>query len=365
MDYDAISFDTQTVETKGFHFDGGMLGQLKQFKDGPTAVIISEVVAKEVLKHLVEKTRSAKDAIENASKKASEYGLIANACPPFKQEPVDVKAIAATRLWAFFGAIGATNVPVDGVTSRQLIDLYFTPAPPFSASGKKKNEFPDAIALLSLEAWAQKEGKKVLAVSGDKDWITFGEKSELIDVVETLGEGLAKLQEHVDEANAVMARFLGGIVSGADPDLSDELFSLVADEVSGLSVYGEADSAYSVEADQVDLTLQKLTIISDPEKLEFVVVQAGPQIIVARVEADLKVLAEASFSLSIYDSIDKDYVGMGSIDASREEDIRVSLLVTFEGDFESNDIALTQAEIVDAPGSIDFGYIEPDYGEDG
>ena len=364
MDYDAISFDTQTVETNGFHFDGGMLGQLKQFKDGPTAVIISEVVAKEVLKHLNEKTRSAKDAIDSAAKKAAEYGLIASPHPPFLADPIDVKAIAAARLEAFFETIGATNVPVDSVSSRQLIDLYFTPAPPFSASGKKKNEFPDAIALLSLEAWALSQGKKVLAVSGDKDWVTFGEKSEHIDVVQTLEEGLAKLQEHADEANALMARILSGIVSGAAPDLSDELSNLVADEVSGLSVSGEADSAYYFEADQLDLTLQEVTIISDPEKMEFVVVQAGPQIIVARVEADLKVLAEASFSLSIYDSIDKDYVGMGSVDASREENIQASLLITFEGDFESNDIALTQAEIVEAPDTIDFGYIEPDYGED-
>jgi hypothetical protein len=308
--------------------------------------------------------RSAKDAIESASKKASEYGLIANSLPPFLEHPIDVKAIAAARLVAFFDSIGATIVPVDSVTSRQLIDRYFTPAPPFSASGKKKNEFPDAIALLSLEAWAEAQGKKVLAVSGDKDWITFGEKSQHIDVVETLGEGLAKLQEHVDQANAVMERILGGIVSGTDPDLRDELFSLVADETSGLSVYGEADSAYHVEADQLNLTLQELAVIGLAEKLEFVVVQAGPQIIVARIEADLKVIAEASFSLSVYDSIDKDYVGMGSIDASREENIKTSLLVTFEGDFENEDIALTRAEIVDAPDSIDFGYIELDYGEE-
>jgi hypothetical protein len=57
MHYDAITFDTQTVETNSFHFGGGLLSQLKQFKDGPVRVVVSEMVVREIFKHLVEKTR--------------------------------------------------------------------------------------------------------------------------------------------------------------------------------------------------------------------------------------------------------------------------------------------------------------------
>lgn len=50
MRYDVITFDTQTVETNSFHFDGGLLAQLKQFKAGPVRVVLSEIVVKEIIK---------------------------------------------------------------------------------------------------------------------------------------------------------------------------------------------------------------------------------------------------------------------------------------------------------------------------
>src|SRR5262249_33691704 len=135
--------------------------------------------------------------------KASEYGLVSSSTPPFADNTQDTTALAQARLNAFFDAIGARIIPFETVTVSKLLDLYFAPAPPFSASGKKKSEFPDAIALLSLETWARTKGKRILAVSADKDWITFAEQCDHIDVVPKLENGLAKLQEHIEEATEI------------------------------------------------------------------------------------------------------------------------------------------------------------------
>ena len=70
----------------------------------------------------------------------------------------------------FFKEIDACILQVNEVTMQEVFQKYFTAAPPFAVSGKKKNEFPDAVALMSLEAWTNKNNKRVLAVSGDKDW---------------------------------------------------------------------------------------------------------------------------------------------------------------------------------------------------
>jgi hypothetical protein len=75
MEYDAITIDTQVVETNSFDFDGGLLAQLKQFAGGTTQVALSNVVAAEILKHLREKILSAKDAFESAHKRAVLFGL--------------------------------------------------------------------------------------------------------------------------------------------------------------------------------------------------------------------------------------------------------------------------------------------------
>ena len=50
MEYDALTIDTQTVEHNGFDFGGGLHLQLCQFANGPTQVIMSQIVVSEILK---------------------------------------------------------------------------------------------------------------------------------------------------------------------------------------------------------------------------------------------------------------------------------------------------------------------------
>jgi hypothetical protein len=103
---------------------------------------------------------------------------------------------------------------------------------------------------------------------------------------------------------------------------------------------------------------------SDEESYICEVVQAGSRKIVTRIEMELNVRAQASLSLSVYDPIDKDYTPMGSAEAVKEETFEVAVLVTFQGDFNSENVEISAAEVVDGPLLIDFGYIEPDRGDD-
>ncbi|MCZ7018809.1 PIN domain-containing protein, partial [Salmonella enterica] len=76
----------------------------------------------------------------------------------------------------FFLATNAELVFYEEASTRKLFELYFGNRPPFHKSNDKKYEFPDAVALLSLEAYAENSG--ILVVSSDKDWITFCNSSE-------------------------------------------------------------------------------------------------------------------------------------------------------------------------------------------
>ncbi len=362
MKYDVITIDTQAIETNGFHFEGGLLALLKQFNGGPIEVVVSSIVAREVLNHLTEKTREAREALERATIKAAEYGLVASARPNYSHNPVDPRAIARSRLEKFLVEIGAQIIPVDGVTTAQLLSLYFASAPPFGAR-KKKQEFPDAIALLTLEAWAKEKGKKILAISGDPDWAAYSEKSDRIDVVSELALGLELAQQHISEANTTVEHLIRDVINFPGHDFSRNLHASIAEQVNGWWAYGEAESSYQADCDQVELTLVDLRFKGEPNDLDFTVVQAGPEKIVARIGLDLNVKAEASFSLSAYDSTDKDYFAVGVADAEMERDMEFSALVTFEGDFEKDEVRATEVEIVEGPASVNFGSVEPDYGE--
>jgi rRNA-processing protein FCF1 len=177
MKYDVITIDSEAIEHNGFHFDNGLLNELKQFKEGPIEVIISSVIINELIRRLSEKTREAKDSLAAALKRATDYGIATGEASKIDQN-IDPKEIAKKRLISFLHDIGAQSIKVDKVSTRDVLRLYLAPSPPFSGTGKKKHEFPDAIALLSLEAWADENDKKIVAVTKDSDWKAFAANSK-------------------------------------------------------------------------------------------------------------------------------------------------------------------------------------------
>jgi len=361
MHYDAITFDTQTVESNSFHFDGGLLSQLKQFKDGPVRVVVSEIVVREIFKHLVEKTRAARDAAAAAHKKAVDHGL-APQDVPFVAETVDIRDVVRARLGKFLREIGAEVILSSNVPMSDLVEAYFQPAPPFSAAGKNKAEFPDAIALLSLQHWANASNLKVLAVSNDRGWKAYADLHEWIELREELGGALSVLQKHEEEASAVVQELLKSIENSSAPELVAKFKAMLQDELSSYDVYGEADSAYSLDSDDVELQLTEFKFVGDDEEYAFAVVQSGPHVLVAEVELEVSVKAETTFYMSVYDSVDKDYTPVGSAAARTEEDeLAFKGLVTFEREGNSGTIHLSKLELVDGPSSITFGFVEPDY----
>jgi hypothetical protein len=361
--YDAITIDTQTVEHNSFHFDGGLLAQLRQFKNTPTEILVSEIVYNEILKHLNEKTRSAKDNMESAHKRAILFGLAAEGTVAFPGEQPDTKVLPKARLDAFLSAIGAEIIKFDEVPVREVVRRYFSSVPPFSGSGKKKSEFPDAIALLSLEIWAKKNGKRILAASDDADWTAHAEKSERIDVVKTLADALALFQRHAEEARAHVQKLLSDLQNGTQKDLLEQFKQLIDRAISDHPIDAAADSSCYAETDQVYLTYKGFQIIGDDSEYDFSIVHAGKDKIVAQVSMELNVRAEASFSLSTVYSVDGDEVPLGSVEVTRTDELAAEVLVTFEGDFALGEMEITEVEIVEAPNTIDFGYIEPDFGD--
>lgn len=363
MDYDALTLDTQTVERNGFNFDGGLLAQLKQFVDGPTKVVIAQIVLSEIFRHLREKTKEAKESVENAHRKAILYGLRAPAEIAFAEEP-DTRSVALKRLEKYLKEIGAAIISPDAVPMRDLVRTYVRAEPPFTASGPKKDEFPDAIALLSLAHWANANDKRILAVSSDKDWSAFADGSPHIDVVPDLSEALARLQKDIDQANEVAQTILAQIKTGANADLAEMFETHLSDAVSGAEVTAEADSYFEYEASDVQVSLNHYEIDEDNGLFPAKVVQVGRTKIVVDVDLRAFVNADATFSLLVHDSIDDDYVGIGSTTAQvEEEEESIGVLATIEGDFSLNEIEITNVELIRGLDYLHFGAVEPDYGE--
>jgi hypothetical protein len=370
MQYDAITLDSNIFHHNGFYLEGGMLGQLSQFREGSAQFVLSEIVVREVHKYLKIEAKQAKDALSQALKASSKNATLpTNALEAVKAAHDAARTpeeSAKTRLKAFETETGLEVVPAHDANMKELIKRYFTPLAPFEGSGKKKNEFPDAIALLTLEAWAKAKGKKILAISKDEGWAAFAKDSEYIDVEPDLAAALQKLQEHAEQAKAHVATLLKLMDAGQKPDLLQQIIEGVADAVGELEVEPDASSAYHFETELATMTYRDMSFRQADSLYDFNIVQTGKDKIVAKVGLSIKAEAQADFSLAVWDSIDKDYVSMGSASAETEVDFEAAALITFEGDFSAAPPAVDvpELELVDAINSVDFGEVSPDYGDD-
>jgi len=367
MKYDAISLDTNIFVDNGYDLEAKLLKQLSQFKDGVADFVLSEVVVREVHQDLTEIAEKAKQTGDGVSRKLKKSNVLTEAAADqiaeIMKKAVQPKEAAEVRVKVFGQATGVKLASTETISNKKLMKLYFDLSPPFEKKQEKKNEFPDAIALLSLEAWAERNQKKILVVTRDKGWVAYADTSEWLDVQKDLATALQTFQDHTDEASAITLGFLKGLLAGALPEARKNIFEAVELAVTELDVDGTAYSGFEVDIDQIDMTFINYDFIDADEGFNFKIVRAGRNAIVAKVAINVEYTAEGHFSFSVRDSVDKDYVPMGSGTQEKRGEFEAAILITLEGNFSdpTTEVEVGDVELVEARESINFGDVEPDW----
>ncbi|MGE3227869.1 MAG: PIN domain-containing protein [Hyphomicrobium sp.] len=369
MPYDALTIDTQTVYANGRHLDRGLVGQLVQFKDGLVQVILTEIVVRELHKMLAERAKAPLDALAKAIKDGTANGQVSDTQKASLQATLDVLASgkdhATQQLQDFVTATGAHIVPAEKAALKQVLSAYFSKTPPFSTQGKK-DEFPDAISLLALEAWATETNKKVLAVSGDGDWKAFAAQSERIDCMDDLGAAMALLVQAAEASVAEARNVLACIASADPPELKETLDAELARAVEDENPYAEFDSSMPGEDEGVTLAMLDYTVHGlEDGTTDIEIVRIRADGFVMRVPVTVTARAFVDVHFSIRDSIDKDYVPMGSTSIERDIEFEAFALIACTRHEVQTDAGATEveyeiesAELVGAPQSVDLGYID-------
>lgn len=365
MEYDLITIDTSVFDSNGLNLEGGMLAQMTQFRDGSTSFILSEIVVREVHKHLADKAKEAtsrlasaiKDAVKQKVASEDKGKQLSEIVKSFPQQ----QEIVETRLDAFVKATGADIVSADSIDIKDLIKRYFSSLPPFEKTGKKKNEFPDAIILLSLEKWAETNKQKILAISHDKGWVNFASDSEWIDVEEDLAVALEIIQPL--DVSEFMIQFVADLERGNRPDMMEEIDSDVGHVISGLIINPDADSSYYFELeDSPDLEYNGLQFRKSEGAHDVKVVHAEQQKIVSKIGLFVSVEATANFLFEAHLS-EGDHLDLGNAYYTTEAYLDAEILVTLEGDFANNNFEITEIEMTHVEDTIDYGEINPNFGD--
>ncbi|HDL7758291.1 TPA: DUF4935 domain-containing protein [Yersinia enterocolitica] len=361
--YTAILIDTSVFDRNGLKLESGLLGTLKQFKDIPTKFIVPDVIKSELKKHLEQKVKISKAALEKAIEDAGDQlfykGSELNDAKRILIDSHEIETVAEHRLNKFLEDTGAIVINTgDYVSVSQVLEKYFGNEPPFSESGKKKNEFPDAIILMAIEAWAKENGEYVYAISHDGDWPKYSAKTDYIDHHSDLGAALASFNKESAYLDFVSRLEIAVLDNRAD-EFVREVEAYLEDEVASMFPNFDGDSAFYYEQDSCQLTFKTFSFDGGP----FKIVDSGLNGIVIEAAVTIQYEAEGSFSLYQYDSIDKDNVFIDSVTEEVEGIFETNILITLAGtpaEMEEQ-LEVTAIELLSKINTIHFGYLEPYY----
>ncbi|OOE35981.1 hypothetical protein BZG04_07645 [Salinivibrio kushneri] len=364
-EYGAILVDTTIFDGNGLRLESGLLSKLKQFSESPIDFLVPDVIKNEIRSHLDKKIKVSRNALEKAINDASDHvffeGSVLNDAKRLIVDSEEIEGLANSRLKSFLVSTGALEIDCDDFISvAELLQKYFANEAPFSETGKKKNEFPDAIILMAIEEWAEQEGKSVLAVAKDKDWERYCSTSKNIDHIEDFSKGLS----FFNTATAPYA-LLENLKVALESSQATNFLTLVENgletSLSGFTPDQEADSQFYWEPEGSNGWFKSFVFTDN----EFFVIDTDEDWVVIEAWAEITVEAEGEFSLAVHDSIDRDYVNLGSVTAAAETEFQSQILITISGNLSGdvNELEVDDIEIVDPIGTIDFGTLELDYGE--
>jgi hypothetical protein len=365
FEYDAIVLDTSTFDANGLRLEKGLLEKLGQFKKSPVDIIIPDVIRGELKSHLERKIKEVRSSLEKSIKDAGSHILLEagqlEAITKLIPDASEAENLADQRIENFIDHTGAVDFECGHhVNITEILQKYFNNAPPFSETGKKKSEFPDAITLTALENWAITSNKHILTISKDGDWKKFSESSERLTNIEELSDALALFNQQ-NAPYAFLAKLEASLDAGTATSFMESLESGLSSALDGFTPDQEADCYLSWEPEGSNGWFTGADLVSN----EFRLIERADDYIVLEAEAAIRFEAEGEFTLSVRDSIDGDYIPLSYVTATTEGEFESKILVTVIGDIEGEmeDLDIERVEIVSTPRTVNFGTLEPYFGD--
>ena len=337
-------------------------------KESPVKVLQTDIVHNEAINHIGQEISKTRSSIEQALRSANKQlkiksEVIENARALLSVDGSEAE-IAEARLEKYYEFIGAEKIDSGRYADlSRLMEMYFATEAPFESGKDKKNEFPDAIALLALEGWAEENEINIIAVSQDKGWKNFSEGSDRITLVSSLAEALEKFQPH-NKVVSIISHIREDSLLDGENHVLEEIEQAIINSVDGCDIWVEASSYMHFEWEDVSASYISHELDKDQDGLVKIrVVSINDEEIVLKVGATVEVEVEAGFDFSVRDSIDKDYVGMGGNVCTTTESYHTDILLSLTGDFSQDfdDIDVAEVEVLETIGRADFGEVEPDW----
>mgnify|MGYP000847973607 FL=1 len=365
--YSALTIDTSIFIQNGLKLNKGLLAQLHQFKDNPINLILSDIVYRELKSHLDRKEKETKSKIESALNDASDY---LNCCIDDMEKiksliklNYQAESISKLILEEFIRKCGIELVKGEKYCEmKSLIDMYFQNLAPFKESGNKKNEFPDAIALLSLQYWVEENNKNLLAVSADNDWKNFALGKGNIEVIDDLAKAMDILNKQTDEAlDSIIYEIELDLTKSQNSRIFESMYSAIENSINISEISAVSSFKYYIDDEQLSLKNIYILTEENEKRLKVYIIDYDSDKITISITCEVMCEVEVAFNFSVWDSIDKEDVSLGGtrkiVEISYETDVLVNLYGNFLDGLQNMDI--DEIEVTHDSVFVDMGEISP------
>lgn len=362
----ALSIDTCIFDEKNRRLSDGVFKHLEQFKGNAFQLVFSEVTIKEVLSHISKDAEDAKQKMISTLRRVDFFWPLETDHKALAEKMLGgelPKSVASKQVKDFITRCGAEIIDAEkSVDLSAVLSRYFNVQAPFESAGEKKSEFPDAIALLSLEYWATKHDTMVLLVTKDKGCKRFCDDSARLVAIDDLTDALKLVQERDQHCISLCQSLEAAIAAGQYPNLISKIKDVIADNFD-LDWVPEANAAYYYDADMQHVELLNVRFSGVAGNPNFKAVDYRGDMLVVQVKMECIVEATCNFSFSVRDGIDRDMVCIGGNEVTTEAETVVDVLLTFS-QLEGQTPQVDEIELVSGYRTIDFGTVGPDYGDE-
>lgn len=179
---DTIFIDTSIFEANNFLESKRIQEIYKLAERGDIKVVIPKLTYDEIINRI---SKNIEEANQKFKKYREDTRVLRNVPSLSKKfEPFESDKVKEEFIKNLDERFSKSNFEIIDYPTLNIEDIfksYFGKKFPFG-SGGKKNEFPDAFALKSVEIWAESKGIKVLAFSKDNDMLNY--KSKHLEIIE-------------------------------------------------------------------------------------------------------------------------------------------------------------------------------------
>jgi len=270
-----IFIDTSILDGCSYNFEAAAVHPIIGVaKDRHISLLLPNVTEREMRRHIEARSDDAVKTLRTAQGRA-----------PFLKKwkdwplrsghkiflPTTLKRIATKELDCFLSSLNVVKLDLSGVKLEEVMNWYERGTAPFG-SGRKKSEFPDAVALACLLDYSHKHTEPVAVVSADEDFRNACGVHSCLFYYKSLGsyvESLLLSDEHVQQVKSILEAESEMIADGiqedfgnlgfyADDDEGAELYDPEATNVEftdlSLIAVGEREASVSFEA-EVEFTI--------------------------------------------------------------------------------------------------------------